>query len=95
LMEGVDLSRPVVLLDHQPYELDAAREAGIDLMVSGHTHRGQVAPLVTKWIYENDWGLLQEESFTSIVTSGYGFWGPPIRLGSRSELVVIEVRFAG
>jgi len=96
LMADVALDKPVILLDHQPYGLDIAAQNGVDLMVSGHTHRGQIAPanLITKALYENDWGHLQKGSFHSIVTSGYGFWGPPIRLGSRSEIVQITIRFS-
>lgn len=95
LMEGVNHSKPVILLDHQPYELGIAQYDGVDLMVSGHTHRGQVFPgnLITDAIYENDWGYLQKEQLHSIVTSGFGFWGPPIRLGTRSEVVEIDVTF--
>ncbi|WP_256762024.1 metallophosphoesterase [Cohnella sp. WQ 127256] len=93
LMDGVDHSNAIVLLDHQPYGLDTAQQLGIDLMVSGHTHRGQIAPahLITQRLFENDWGHLQKESFHSIVSSGYGFWGPPIRIGSRSEIVQIKM----
>lgn len=95
LVEGADLGRPLILLDHQPYDLDIAANNGVDLMVSGHTHRGQIAPghLLTRALYENDWGHLQKGSFHSVVTSGYGFWGPPIRIGSRSEIVQINVAF--
>ncbi|MFC4598427.1 metallophosphoesterase [Cohnella hongkongensis] len=95
LMAEVPRDRPIVLIDHQPYGLDIAAENGVDLMVSGHTHRGQIAPahLITRAIYENDWGHLQKGEFHSIVTSGYGFWGPPIRLGSRSEIVQIHLSF--
>lgn len=95
LMRGVDLQKPVILLDHQPYELDVAKESGVDLMLSGHTHRGQIFPgnLITNAIYENDWGYLSKGKMQSIVTSGFGFWGPPIRIGSRSEIVNIEVQF--
>ncbi|MFC4104100.1 metallophosphoesterase [Paenibacillus xanthanilyticus] len=95
LMEGVDMTKPVILLEHQPYELDMAQEAGIGLMVSGHTHRGQVFPgnLITDAIYENDWGYVKKEQLHSIVTSGFGFWGPPIRIGTRSEIASIRVQF--
>jgi uncharacterized protein len=95
LMESTDPVKPKILMDHQPYELDIAQQAGIDLMVSGHTHRGQVFPgnLFTNAIYENDWGHLQKEQMHSIVTSGFGFWGPPIRIGTRSEIVSIQVQF--
>lgn len=95
LIDGVDLTQPVLLLDHQPYDLDIAGQQGVDVMLSGHTHRGQIAPfhLITGAIYENDWGYLQKNSFHSIVSSGYGFWGPPIRTGSRSELVQLQLSF--
>lgn len=95
LMENVDQSKPVIMLDHQPYDLDIAEQNGIDLVVSGHTHRGQIAPaqFITQAIYENDWGYLQKGTMHSIVTSGYGFWGPPIRTSSRSEIVQIHVTF--
>ncbi|WP_055108080.1 metallophosphoesterase [Paenibacillus ihumii] len=95
LVAGLDASKPLILLDHQPYDLDIAEQQGIDLMLSGHTHRGQIAPahLITGLLFENDWGYLQKGSLHSIVTSGFGFWGPPIRMGSRSEIVQIQVNF--
>lgn len=97
LMQNLDRSKPVIVLDHQPNALEEAREQGVDLVVSGHTHRGQVFPahLITQALFENDYGYLQQGSFHSIVTSGYGFWGPPIRFGSRSEIVMIQVAFEG
>jgi uncharacterized protein len=95
LMSELDSSKPVFLLEHQPYDLDIAAEEGIDLMVSGHTHRGQVFPgnLITASIFENDWGHLQKEQMHSVVTSGFGFWGPPMRIGTRSEVVSIKIHF--
>lgn len=95
LMDGVNLTKPTILLEHQPYELDIAEQEGIDLMVSGHTHGGQVFPgnLITDAIYENDWGYLKKEQLHTVVTSGFGFWGPPIRIGTRSEIVTIQVQF--
>ena len=95
LTEGIDLTKAVILMDHQPYDLDIAEEQGVDLMLSGHTHLGQVFPgrLITQQIYENDWGHLQKGQMHSIVSSGFGFWGPPIRMGTRSELVQIDVTF--
>ncbi len=95
LMSTVDHSKPVIVLDHQPYDLGIAADNGVDLMVSGHTHRGQIAPanLITSAIFENDWGYLQKGSLHSVVTSGFGFWGPPIRIGSQSEIVLINLKF--
>ncbi|WP_043932135.1 metallophosphoesterase [Bacillus sp. EB01] len=92
---GTDLSLPVILMDHQPIALDEAEKAGIDVLLSGHTHRGQVAPaqLITDRIYENDYGFLKKGNLSSIVSSGFGTWGPPLRIGTRSEAVVIDVNF--
>ncbi|MBD2847705.1 metallophosphoesterase [Paenibacillus sp. IB182496] len=94
-MTGTDPALPLILLDHQPVELGEARAAGIDLMLSGHTHRGQIFPgnLLTGLLFENHWGHLEQGNFHSVVSAGFGFWGPPIRLGSRSEIVRIELTF--
>lgn len=95
LMKQVDLKKPVFLLEHQPYDLDIAENNGVDLILSGHTHRGQVAPgnLITNMIFENDWGYLKKGNLHSIVSSGYGVWGMPLRIGTRSEIVQINVTF--
>ncbi|WP_462413409.1 metallophosphoesterase [Neobacillus sp. Marseille-QA0830] len=95
LMKPVNPVKPVILLEHQPYDLDIAKTNGVDLMVSGHTHQGQVFPgnLVTDKIYENDWGYLKKDQLHSIVSAGYGFWGTPLRLGTLSEIVQIDIRF--
>ena len=95
ILRDTDKTAPLILLDHQPNALDEAQQEGVDLILSGHTHRGQIFPgnLVTSAIFENDWGYLRKGQLQSVVSSGYGFWGPPIRLGSRSELVRITVEF--
>ncbi|MCZ8512270.1 metallophosphoesterase [Paenibacillus filicis] len=95
LLEGVDRRQPLLLMDHQPSRLDLSAEAGIDLSLSGHTHRGQMAPnhWITKRIFELDWGYLRKGNLHAIVSSGYGTWGPPIRIGSRSEILEIIVHF--
>ncbi|KQO18243.1 metallophosphoesterase [Paenibacillus sp. Leaf72] len=96
LVQGMDAAKPLILLEHQPYDFDIADELGIDLMLSGHTHHGQIFPanFITQLVFENDWGYLKKEQLQSIVSSGFGFWGPPIRLGSRSEIVEINVTFS-
>ncbi|MEH7382776.1 metallophosphoesterase [Bacillus sp. JJ1533] len=95
LTSPLDLSKPMIMLDHQPTELNAAKANGVDLILSGHTHRGQLFPgnLITDMLYENDYGLLKKGDFHSIVSSGFGTWGPPLRLGTRSEAVMINVEF--
>lgn len=97
LTRGIDHTKPLIMLEHQPVEFDIAEDQGVDLVVSGHTHYGQIAPanLITGMLFENDWGYMQKGQLHSIVSSGYGFWGPPIRIGSRSEVVAIDVHFSG
>jgi uncharacterized protein len=92
---GIDKTKPIIMMDHQPKDLDEAKENGVDLLLSGHTHKGQLAPadLITNRIFENDWGYLQKGSFHSVVSSGFGTWGPPLRIGSRSEVVMLKVHF--
>lgn len=95
VLRGADSKLPLIMMDHQPRRPDDARDAGADILVSGHTHRGQLSPgrLITGFMYENDWGYLQKGSLHWIVSAGYGTWGPPVRIGARPEMVEILVRF--
>lgn len=97
MMAGVDRSKPVIMLDHQPFELDEKEKEGIDLTLSGHTHHGQLWPLnfLTKAIYEVSWGYKQKGNMHVYVSSGVGGWGPPVRIGNRPEIVLIRLRFSG
>ena len=97
LMKLADTTKPVILLDHQPFHLDETAKYGVDLQLSGHTHNGQMWPLnyVTKMIYELSYGYLKKGNTNFIVSSGYGLWGPRVRLGSRSEVLLINIKFAG
>lgn len=72
-----------------------AKEIGIDLQLSGHTHKGQFFPfgIVTEIVYHGyDYGLHRESPFHLYITSGVGTWGPPMRIGSPSEIVVISLK---
>lgn len=97
LLGGLDLSKPVIMMDHQPTGFDTAAKAGVDVLLSGHTHRGQIAPnhWITRRLFELDWGYLLKEKLHVVVSSGYGTWGPPIRLASRSELIRLELMLDG
>jgi uncharacterized protein len=92
---NIDHMKPVILLDHQPFRLDESEKNGIDLQLSGHTHNGQIWPLnyVTRKIYELSYGYLRKGKTQIIVSSGYGLWGPRIRSGSRSEIMLINIEF--
>lgn len=82
-----------ILLDHQPYHLEEAEAAGIDFQFSGHTHRGQVWPLswITDALYEKSWGHHQRGNTHYYISSGLGIWGPKIRIGTRSEYLVLHI----
>jgi Predicted phosphohydrolases len=97
IMAGIDIERlPLILMDHEPANLGEAEAAGVDLQFSGHTHRGQLFPnnYITAAIFEQDWGYLRKNNFQLIVSCGYGTWGPPIRIGSRPEILNVKVTFA-
>ncbi len=93
LMQGVETDNYLILLDHQPYHLEEAEQNGIDLQLSGHTHRGQVWPLnwVTKRMYECDYGQYRRGNTDYYVSSGIGLWGGKFRIGTDSEYAVITV----
>jgi len=97
LMKQTDTTRPVIVLDHQPFHLSETAKYGIDLQLSGHTHNGQMWPLnyVTEMIYELSSGYKKIRNTNFIVSSGYGLWGPRVRSGSRSEVLVINIKFSG
>lgn len=97
VMEGVERSLPVLLIDHQPANLKEGQAQGVDLQVSGHTHLGQIFPfnLLTGRIFETDWGYLRKGDFQIIVSCGFGTWGPPLRVGNVPEIVDIDIRFTG
>lgn len=82
-----------IVLNHQPYHLEEAEQAGIDFQFSGHTHRGQVWPIswVTDAMYEKSWGYHRRGKTQYYVSSGLGIWGPKIRIGTRSEYLVLHI----
>ena len=94
LTAGLDPSKPVLLLDHQPYHLEEAEENGVTLQLSGHTHNGQVWPIswITKSMYEVSHGYKQKGDTHVYVSSGIGLWGGKFRIGTRSEYVVITLK---
>ncbi len=95
LLEGTDSRKPVIVLDHQPPLKNDDNKASFDIMLSGHTHNGQMWPLnyLTARIYKISYGHKSVKGIHYIVSSGYGTWGPRVRLGSRSELLDIRLVF--
>ncbi len=86
---------PKILIKHAPTNLPAAEEAKFDLVVSGHVHNGQVwpGPWITKKIFKGfSYGQNFLNKMNVITTSGVGTWGPPQRVGTNSEIVVISLK---
>ena len=82
-----------ILIDHQPRKMETAAAEGYDLYLSGHTHTGQLFPnrQVTKRMYQLDYGRRDFGKLIAITSSGYGFWGPPVRTEAAPEIVLIEL----
>jgi len=90
LARMADHTKYIILLDHQPYHLEEAEQAGVDFQLSGHTHRGQVWPIswITDALYECSFGSHQRRKTRYYISSGIGIWGGKFRIGTRSEYVV-------
>jgi len=91
---NMDKAKPSLLLKHQPSQLDIAEKAGISMQISGHTHRAQMFPLniFSYFIFNGyDYGLNRWGNMLEYTSSGVGTWGPPIRVGSDSEIVVMHI----
>ena len=93
LVHGIPRDHYVIMLDHQPYHLEEAEKNGVDLQLSGHTHRGQVWPLnwLTDRMYECSYGEWHRGKTNYYVSSGLGIWGGKFRIGTNSEYAVITI----
>ncbi len=91
----LEKDKPIILLDHQPYHLEEAQQAGVDLQISGHTHHGQLWPFnyITEKIFEVSSGYKKKGDAHFYVSNGYGTWGPPVRLGNRPEIMEFTLTF--
>jgi hypothetical protein len=89
---GIDADKPSILLKHAPLNLRVAQEQGISLLLSGHSHQGQVLlfRLITSKVYQGyDYGLKWFGDLLVYTSSGAGTWGPPMRIDTKPEIVVI------
>jgi len=93
LLALTDPLRPVIVLDHQPPGSRSMPDGEFDLMLSGHTHNGQMWPFsyIVKSIYHPSYGHKSDGRRNYVVSSGFGTWGPRVRLGSRSEMIIIDL----
>lgn len=97
LIEKVDdEDKPIIVMDHQPRQLQELADVGVDIDLSGHTHDGQIFPatVITNIMWENSYGMIKKDNMYSIVTSGVGVYGPFMRVGSDAEVVQVNVTFS-
>ena len=99
LVEDLDKTKPIIFMDHQPLDFRLIEEAGADLILSGHTHKGQFFPgsIATYFIFKragaSHYGHWRGSSAQAIITSGISAWGPILRLGTKSEVAVVDLNF--
>lgn len=95
ILSSIDADLPIVVMDHTPLKIEQYGSE-IDLVLSGHTHRGQIFPFnfITSAIFTSDYGHYRKDDSSPhfIVTSGAGTWGPPMRVGTNSEIASISLR---
>ena len=92
---SMDKDKPIIVIDHEPSQLKALAKAGVDVDLCGHTHDGQLFPgnLTIKLMWENAYGYLKKGKMHNIVTSGVGLFGPNMRVGTKSEISVVNIHF--
>lgn len=97
LTKGLDKTKPIFVLSHEPDELQKTADAGADIDFSGHTHDGQLFPgnLTIGLFWENPCGMIKKDNMYSIVTSGVGVYGTFMRVGTDAEICSVDIDFAG
>ena len=93
LLSQCDATTPLIVMDHQPSKLSSLADTPVDLQLSGHTHNGQIWPLtiITNRMFELSYGLKKFGNTTVIVSSGFGIWGPRMRIGTKPEILSITL----
>ncbi len=93
--EGMDKTKPIFVMDHEPKELAELADAGVDVDFCGHTHDGQTFPgcVLTNIMWENACGYIKKGNMHNIVTSGVGVFGPMMRLGTKAEVCEVNITF--
>lgn len=95
LVKQCDMSKSVIVINHEPDKLHETAAMGVDVMLSGHTHAGQFFPLtiMQPLAWENYWGIKKIDNMYSVVTSGVGLYGPAMRVATDSEVMSVRINF--
>jgi len=93
--QGIDKQYPVIVMNHEPKNLEEELNEKVDLALYGHTHNGQLFPynILINWIYEVGYGYKKKDNTHVYVTSGLGIAGPQYRIGTLSEIAVFNLKF--
>ena len=94
LLKDTDKTKPVIVLQHEPIEFEGLAESGANMVLCGHTHNGQIFPgnIVVPFFNENGYGVKDLYGTKTVVTAGVGYYGPPMRFGTDSEVTLINVK---
>ncbi len=95
ILDNIDISNKfTIVADHNPINFNESVDNEVDLQISGHTHNGQFFPfnLVIKFFYEKPYGLLNKGKSNLITSSGLSTWRIPIKLGSKPEIVIVNIK---
>lgn len=94
IIQDINKERPIIVMNHQPYDLSEESNENVDLAVYGHTHNGQLFPynILIKLVYEVSYGYKKKDNTHIYVSSGLGLSGPQYRIGTKSEIVVINLK---
>ena len=89
----LDKAFPVIVLQHSPIGIEAIEKAGVDLLLAGHTHGGQLFPftILNHYLFKYNRGLFKKDSLQLYTSVGIGTFGPPMRIGTQSEITLIEL----
>lgn len=95
ILEKLEQSKPIIVVDHNPIDINISADLNVDLHLSGHTHAGQMWPfnILTNLIYGAPTGrIFKRKNTICYITTGYGFWGSPFRIGNTPEIVIINIK---
>lgn len=93
LLKDADLNQPIIVVQHEPEDFAEYFNTGVELVLSGHTHDGQIWPgsWFTRAVSDNSHGYKKVGEIKSIVSSGVGYFGPPMRVGTHGEIMLIDL----